>query len=118
MKAVKEVIWVGCALKDLKRFPIEVMDEMGYTLHLIQAGQTPRNTKSLTGLGAGVREIISNVDSDTYRAVYTANINDTIYVLHCFQKKSKRGISTPKQEIALIKQRLQQAKRISQRKLS
>lgn len=57
-------------------------------------------------------EIISNFDKNTYRAVYAVKIGEVIYVLHCFQKKSKQGIATPKQEIDLIKQRLKDAKQI------
>ena len=61
------------------------------------------------GVGAGVFEIRARYDTNTYRAIYTVKLGDTIYVLHAFQKKSVRGIRTPKREIDLIKQRLKMA---------
>jgi len=65
------------------------------------------DAKPLQGFGgAGVIEIVANDDGGTYRAVYTVRFADIVYVLHCFQKKSRSGISTPKQEIDLIKARL------------
>ena len=68
--------------------------------------------KPLKGFGgAGVLEIIENYFSDTYRAVYTVKFAKAVYVLHCFQKKSKHGIATPKYEIDLIKQRLREAQK-------
>jgi phage-related protein len=65
------------------------------------------HAKPLKGFaGAGVLEIVDDHDGDTYRAVYTVRLADAVYVLHAFQKKSKRGIATPKQEIELIRRRL------------
>ena len=66
----------------------------------------------MRGIGSGVWEIVARYDTDTYRAVYTVNIGDKIYVLHAFQKKSTRGIRTPKREIDLIKQRLTIARQL------
>jgi len=99
----KEVAWVSSARKDLSHFPDPVKDEVGYTLHRVQEGKSPLNVKRMQGLGAGVMEIISDYDTNTYRAVYVLNLNEKIYVLHCFQKKSKRGNETPKEEIEVIK---------------
>jgi len=66
--------------------------------------------KPLKGfVGAGVLEIIENFFGNTYRAVYTVRFEKVVYVLHCFQKKSKHGIKTPQQDIDLIKQRLKVA---------
>ncbi|MGK7892773.1 MAG: type II toxin-antitoxin system RelE/ParE family toxin, partial [Xenococcus sp. (in: cyanobacteria)] len=59
--------------------------------------------------GAGVLEIVENYDGDTYRAVYTVKFGDLVYILHAFQKKSKKGIQTPKQDLDLIKKRLKEA---------
>lgn len=72
----------------------------------------PRKAKSLTSISHGIMEIVSDFDKRTYRAIYTVKIGIKIYVLHCFQKKSKHGIATPKFEIDMIKQRLLQAKQI------
>ena len=68
-----------------------------YALEGAQGGETPDKTKPLQGF-SGVYEIVRDYARDTYRAVYVANLGDLIYVLHCFQKKSKRGIKTPKKE--------------------
>ena len=103
---MKEVSWVFSALKDLKTFPKKVQNTIGYALHEIQIGKKPYNVKPLTGLGHGVMEVVADYDNNTYRGVYTINIGDKIYVLHCFQKKSKKGIETPKTEIDLIKERI------------
>ena len=85
-------------------------DGIGYALDLVQRGEKPANAKPLKGFrGASVLEIVEDFDGDTWRAVYTVAVADAIYVLHFFQKKSKRGIATPKQEIDLIKRRLRDA---------
>lgn len=89
--------------------PSSLQDTFGYGLHLAQAGQKYYTAKPLKGFpGAGV-EIIEDCNGNTYRAVYTVKFSDNIYVLHVFQKKSKSGIATPKQEIDLSKDRLKQA---------
>ncbi|MGB3640773.1 MAG: type II toxin-antitoxin system RelE/ParE family toxin [Rivularia sp. (in: cyanobacteria)] len=108
---LKPVEWVGSSLDDLKEFPEEVQQVMGYALYLAQCGDKHSAVKPLKGFkGAGVLEIVENFDSDTYRAVYTVKFTNIIYVLHSFQKKSKRGISTPKKDIELIEARLTRAK--------
>lgn len=109
---MKEVVWIGNSLEDLAEFPEEVKDKIGYALYQAQLGLKPDSAKPLTGIGGGVMEIVSDFNRNTFRAVYAVKIGDVIYVLHCFQKKSKHGIATPKQEIDLIKQRLKEAKQI------
>ena len=105
------VIWIGSSYEDWQTFPANVQDVMGYALHLAQCGKKAINAKPLTGFkGASVLEIIDNHDSDTYRAVYTVQFQNAVYVLHAFQKKSKKGISTPKNHIQLIEQRLKKAR--------
>jgi len=107
---LKELCWVGSAKRDLKNMPVVVQRTMGFSLHQAQEGKMPLNAKPLTGVGTGVIEIVSDYNKNTYRAVYAVKLGDTIYVLHSFQKKSKTGIKTPKQDIDLIKQRLALAK--------
>jgi phage-related protein len=110
-KSYKPVVWIGRSLEDLKEFPEEVQGEMGYALYLAQTGKKHISAKPLKGFGgAEVVEIVTNFDSDTYRAVYTVKLAGVVYVLHAFQKKSKRGIATPKKDIDLIKERLKKAK--------
>jgi len=92
--------------------PVKVKDEVGYALYEAQEGKKSPDAKPLKGFaGAGVLEVVSNHDGDTYRAVYTVRFKNAIYALHVFQKKSRRGIATPKQEIAIIKQRLKEAQK-------
>ncbi len=94
------------AKKNLLRFPIGVIQEMGYALHLAQEGMDYHKSKIFKGHGSGVYELAIEYDKEAYRMVYLVNFLDTVYVLHSFQKKSKIGIKTPKEELALIKQRL------------
>ncbi len=107
----KPVAWIGSSLEDLKQFPQEVCRVVGYALYLAQNGGKHPDAKPLKGFGgASVLEVVEDYDGDTYRAVYTVKFRDAICVLHAFQKKSKHGIATPKQDIDLIRQRLNQAK--------
>ncbi len=90
---------------------------MGYALRFAQAGVRPDNAKPLKGFkGAGVLEVVENFDGDTYRAVYTVKLAGVVYVLHCFQKKSKKGIATPQATIDLIHQRLRVAELIHEKR--
>lgn len=114
MDAEKSLIWLGDSKKALRSFPDEVKDEMGYALHLAQSGKKHLNVKPFKIPSEfGVYEMISNFDTNTYRAVYAVKIDDCIYVLDAFQKKSKKGIKTPKSEVDRIKQRLAAAKQYS-----
>ena len=111
---LKPVHWIGSSLDDLKTFPEDVQDVIGYALYLAQLGGKHPDAKPLTGdpafRGAGVLEVVENYDGNTYRAVYTVRLAGSVYVLHAFQKKSKRGIATPKSDIDRIKVRLQTAR--------
>ena len=109
---LKQLIWVGSSLSDLKELPVDVQDSVGYAPYQAQLGHFPDNAKHLKGL-SGVIEIREDFDKNTYRAVYATKLGEHIYVLHVFQKKSKTGIKTPKEEIELIKRRLQTAKTIA-----
>lgn len=106
---LRPLVWMGDSRKNIREFPEEVRTSVGYTLQLMQAGETPLGAKLFKGVGSGVYEIVKRYDSDTYRAVYAVKIGETIYVLHAFQKKSKKGIKTPQADIELIKQRYKDA---------
>jgi len=110
----KEVIFCGSSLEDLRAFPAEVRREIGFILNRAQRGLTHHNVKPLRRF-SGVFEIKSDYDRDTYRAVYVVKRRE-IYVLHCFQKKSTRGIKTPKKEIDLIRRRLKIAQELEKEK--
>ena len=103
---------MGNALGVLKTFPSTVQDEVGYALYLAQRGEKHVSAKPLKGVGSGVLEVVSDHRGDTFRAVYTVRLADRLYVLHAFQKKSKRGIATPQAEIDLIRRRLKLAEAI------
>ncbi len=90
--------------------PEDVIDFFGFALHLAQMGKKHDQAKPLKGFGgASVLEVVEDYMGDTYRAVYTVKIADKVYVLHCFQKKSGKGIETPKHEMDLIRERLKAA---------
>ena len=109
-ETLKPLSWIGSSRGDLKEFPEEARQDIGFALFEAQRGQKPSAAKPLRGFGgAGVLEIIENFAGDAYRAVYTVKFQKVVYVLHCFQKKSTQGIKTPKHEIDLIHQRLKEA---------
>ena len=106
----KDVFWIGSSLKDLSRFPDDVKQVLGYGIYLAQTGDKHPDAKPLKGFGgAGVLEIVDDFDGDAYRAVYTVKFSEFVYVLHAFQKKSKKGAATPQADIELIKTRLKDA---------
>ena len=109
-QATKDVQWVGDTRERVRRFPKPARKTIGRALNAAQSGVKHMDTKPLRGVGSGVFEIVARYDTNTYRAVYTVKIGENIYVLHAFQKKSPRGIRTPKKEIDLIKQRLKIAR--------
>lgn len=112
-KPPKPVEWIGSSLKDLRAFPEDVRETIGFALYLAQTGDKHVSAKPLKGFtGAGVLEVVEDFDGDTFRAVYTVRFLSAVYVLHVFQKKSKTGIKTPKSEIDLVRQRLRVAEEL------
>ena len=110
---LKPVVWIGSAKKDLSSFPDVVKETMGYALYMAQAGQKHPDARPLKGFGdAGVLEIVEDDDGGTYRGVYTVKFAGVVYVLHAFQKKSKKGIATPKPDLDVIETRLKRAKEL------
>ena len=111
-EALKPIRWVGTSREDLRSFPKEVRNAVGAALTSAQLGGKHPKAKPMKGFGsAGVLEIIDDFDGNTYRAVYTVRFRDVVYVLHAFQKKSKKNIETPKSDVDLIKVRLGFVKR-------
>jgi phage-related protein len=108
---LKPLFWVGSSKKDLLKMPEQVVDVAGYALYMAQSGHKHPNAKPLKGFGsAGVLEVVEDDDGSTYRAVYTVKFNNGVYVLHCFQKKSRKGIETSKQDKDMIEERLKMAR--------
>ena len=112
--SLKPLCWVGSSKRDLRSLPGPVEDLFGYALYLAQDGKKHEQAKPLKGFGsAGVLEVVEDWDRSTYRAVYTVRFEGAVFVLHMFQKKSKRGAATPKADIDLIRERLKVAEQFA-----
>ena len=110
MKILKPIEWVGSSKTDLREFPDEARRVIGVALFAAQTGGEDPAAKALQGFGGrSVLEIVDDFAGDAYRGVYTVRFAGAIYVLHCFQKKSRRGSRTPQVDIELIKSRLKAA---------
>ena len=108
--AKKPCEFIGSAEHDLAAMPSEVKSVFGFAIFSAQMGDKHPDAKVLKGFGgAGVLEVVETFEGNAYRAVYTVKFAGVVYVLHCFQKKSKRGSETPKHDIDLIKKRLKDA---------
>jgi phage-related protein len=107
----KPIRWTGSTSKDLRSMPKAIRAQLGLMLDDLQHGVMvePPHAKQLKGFGGGVLELLADHEGDTYRGVVALRCEDAIYVLHVFQKKSKRGIATSQQDIQLIRERLRQA---------
>ena len=104
---------MGSSRTDLRGFPRQVRRDIGKALYAAQQGETDPAAKPLKGFGGrSVLEIIADHDGNTWRAVYTVRFQEAIYVLHAFQKKSKKGIATPKKDMDLIHRRLAEAQHL------
>ena len=108
----KPVRWIGSAKGDLSAFPADVKWRVGSAIWRAQIGSKADYAKPLRGFGGtSVLEVVDDYDGDTYRAAYTIQFPEVVYVLHAFQKKSRRGIETPKADLDLIHDRLVRAKK-------
>ena len=105
---MKEVEWQGNTKQQLSKFPATVRRDIGFALYAEQMGEPHQSIHPLKGFKQTVREIRSSYRSNIYRAAYVVNLEDKIYVLHVFQKKSKTGIKTPQPDMDLIKNRLRE----------
>jgi phage-related protein len=113
IKKEKKIIWMGSSLKDLREFPEGVKDVFGVALFYAQRGSKHPQAKPLKGSeGASVLEVVEDYDKDTYRCMYTVKYGDRVYVLHAFQKKSKKGLATPHADLDVIDSRLKEVKRL------
>ena len=110
----KPLTWIGSSKKDLMALPVDVRKFFGHALDFAQRGDKHDAAKVLKGFGgAGVFELVENDHDGTYRAVYTVKFSKAVFVLHCFNKKSKRGIETPKEDMDTIRARLQVAEALA-----
>lgn len=106
MKMTRPVSWIKSARKDFEEFPQAVQADILSALTMVAEGVTPGVAKPLKTLEGGVFELALRHRGDAFRAVYALKIDSDIWVIHAFQKKSKRGIKTPQMEIDLIRERL------------
>jgi len=104
---------MGSSKKDLRSFPDGAQKLLGDELQLIQFGGMPRDVQPFKGVGSGVLEIALRYATDAWRVVLAVQIGRRIYVLHAFQKKSKKGIETPKRDVDLIKKRYAEAQELA-----
>ena len=108
---MKPLFWIGTSKRDIRESPPSVRKNIGDKLFMVQDGLKPPGSKPLTGFGsANVREIVENDRSGTYRAVYTLEVKDVVYVLHVFKKKATKGKKTAPGDIATIKARLKEVR--------
>jgi len=106
----KPLIWIGSSKKDLMALPVGVRKFFGHALNFAQNGEQHDASKVMKGFGsAGVLEVVEDDAEGTYRAVYTLKFKEAVFVLHCFQNKSKSGISTPKKDMEIVHARLKLA---------
>lgn len=107
--------WIASSYKDLMALPSDVRRRFGYALSLAQMGDQDDAAKVLKGFGgSGVLEVVEDDAGGTYRAVYTVKFAEAVFVLHCFQKKSKRGVATPKADMDIIHARMKVAEALAQ----
>lgn len=102
----RPLVWEGSAKRDFKQFPVAVQKDMGVALFVVQLGGTPSSAKPWRGLGSGIYELVEDHRGNAYRAVFMVRIGERVHVLHAFQKKSKSGIKTPREDVELVEARL------------
>jgi phage-related protein len=110
---LRPIVWLGNSKKSLREFPDGAQKLLGDELQLIQFGGMPKDAKPFKGVGSGVLELALRYVSDAYRVVLAVQIGRRIYVLHAFQKKSKKAIETPKRDVDLIKKRYAEAQELA-----
>lgn len=111
---MRPVVWLGTSRRNIQAFPPDARRIIGGELQLMQYGGMPKDAKPFRGIGSGVIEIAIRHDGEAYRTVVALQLGRNIYVLHAYQKKSKKGIATPKQDVDLIKQRYKEAKELAE----
>jgi phage-related protein len=105
----KPLIWVGRSKQDLLQMPGPVIRHIGTALSAAQYGGKHVDAKAWRGLGPGIFEVVSDFNTNTFRAAYVVRFEKAIYVLHCFQKKSPSGVRTAKPDVKMIDRRLKAA---------
>lgn len=102
---MKRLEFLGDSLEQLRDFPETARKEAGVQLHKVQHGFEPSDWKPMASVGQGVREIRIRDEAGAFRVLYIAKIEDAVYVLHAFQKKTQQ---TAKRDLELAATRLRQ----------
>ena len=110
MRNTRPIVWLKAARRDFEDFPDGARDRLLDALTVVAEGGMPAIAKPLKGFGSGVLELALAFRGDAFRVVYAVQLGADVWVIHVFQKKSKTGIKTPKQEIDLIEARLRRVK--------
>lgn len=108
----RPISWIKAARKDFEDFPEPVQKEAIRALTIAADGNMAEDVKPLKGFGSGVMEIVLRHRGDAFRVVYAIQIDEDLWVIHAFQKKSTQGIKTPKHEIDLVHERIKRLKEI------
>lgn len=106
----RPISWIKAARKDFSKFPVKARQRMLTALEIAAAGQKADIAKRMKGLGAGVIEIALRYQTNAYRMIYALQLDQDIWVIHAFQKKSRTGTRTPKREIDKIRERIKTLK--------
>lgn len=106
VRKTKPIRWIKAARKDLEAFPAAARESVLNALTVVAEGGFPTTAKPMKGLGGGVYEIALPFRGDAFRAVYTLQFADALYVVHAFQKKSRSGRKTDLADIDLVRARL------------
>ncbi len=112
-RTTRPISWIRAALKDFESFPEGARAICLIALTIAAEGGKADIAKPLRGMGTGVLEIALAFRGDAYRVVYAVQIAEEIWVIHAFQKRSARGIKTPKREVDLVRDRLKRLKEMS-----
>ena len=110
---LRPIVWMGDSKRNLREFPEGARKLLGDELQLIQFGGMPKDAKPFKGVGSGIVEIALRYQSGAFRVVTAVQLGDKVYVLHAFQKKSKKDIETPKRHVDLIKKRYEKARELA-----
>ena len=102
---MKEVVFTGSSLNEIRAFPLGARQDAGFQIDKVQRGEAPDHWKPMNSIGKGIREIRIEEASGHYRVIYLANLEDAVYVLHAFQKKTRK---TRKSDIDLARKRLKE----------
>lgn len=105
----RQLFYIGSSRRDSGDLPLEVQEVFAEALEMALRGETHEDAKIFRHHGSGVFEVVADHRNSTFREIYTVRYPEAVYVIHIFQKKSKKGKQTPKEDRELIETRLKRA---------